>query len=492
MAEAAGETGNPRDDLHTYRTYALPDGRILQITSDGRLRARSKFDSWGMTVCEECDREWCALPTGELMSKDGRRILVDALGHIRAASERFRNSLTPVECTRDPSGVLKLVDGRELLLTYMHHLDSNDGCVVAKTRDAKAVVPVPDQELPHPPVWKKAGSLLSNTDGLILYVDQEGCVGATESGLDKLDFLCEATGHDNYEPGRQEWAVDNAGVLSLAADGRQVYIDSYGRVCASKPDCGGLAPCVLDGSGVLVAPDGRKLRLDKDGWAYAVAEGASPLVVNRRLRNPGAIWTYDQTGALTTLSGHQLFMNPRGEVCAGKDKWRGEEVEKEWASHASWNLDSSGRVTLQGQSFAMRTNVFREEEVWLDVLTAASNSKWRYDEATGAIANPDGLQLVIGEKYGYASAVPAAKAMDIDPKLRTWKVAEENTIPLLTDEELMNIWLKKGMGLTDDEIQECSKVNDAMYQLWERQQEMKQEMDEGDSLPGLQIGAFSI
>uniref|UniRef100_A0A7S1IXW3 Uncharacterized protein n=1 Tax=Eutreptiella gymnastica TaxID=73025 RepID=A0A7S1IXW3_9EUGL len=617
MLAAAGEDGDPTEELRTSRTYALEDGRILQITyPNGRLRARPKKDSWGITTGTEGTREWFTTPTGELVSKDGRRMLVDALGHVRAVEDELK-SLTPVECTRDPSGLLKLSDGKEIVLDHSDYTirDTNDCSVFFEDRDADLVVPVPDKELPSPTVWgfgsaaeaeaaaargewdydgkvfttKEAQQLyindkgfagigkqgqytntdpsrrefavhedgavsfssespfsvltvdadgfvvgvaeaqvrclynaetqqlvmsdgrqvfvdsdgwvkakegavmaepagndtvrqlndtagqLTSADGRALYVSEKGFVGATASDAAST-FSNIMSGHDNEDPKRSEWAVDDGGVLSLVADGRQVYIDSYGRACAGKPDCGGLAPCTLDGSGVIVEPDGRKLRLDENGWAYAVPEGASPLVADNYATNLGRLWTYDETGALTSLGGHKLFMSPDGRVCAGKDKWYSKD--ELWSSHSSWSLDSSGRVTLQGQSFAVKTSRLGDEEVWLDVLKGVSKPKWSYDKATGAITTPDGLHLVIDDKYGHAYAVPAAEATDIDPKLRTWKVDEENRN--YTTDEIVDGLLKGVLGFTDEEIKEMDETLEARKQLWLLEQKMKEEMNEDE------------
>ena len=60
-------------------------------------------------------------------------------------------SLTPVDCTRDPSGLLKLSDGKKIVLDYNDY--TNDCSVFFEDRDADLVVPVPDKELPRPTVW---------------------------------------------------------------------------------------------------------------------------------------------------------------------------------------------------------------------------------------------------------------------------------------------------------------------------------------------------
>ena len=246
-------------------------------------------------------------------------------------------------------------------------------------------------------------------------------------------------------------------------------IDSYGRACASKPDCGGLDPCTLDGSGVIVAPDGRKLRLDEHGCAYAVPEDASPLKAHLYTLNLGRLSMYDETGALTSLGGYKVFMRPDGRVCAK------EEISLT-VEDSSWNIDSSGRVNLQGQSFAVKKDSMGREEVWLDVLKGVPKPTWSYDKARGAITTPDGLQLVMDEMSWYASTVPAAKMTDIDPKLRTWKVDEENRD--VTVEEVLDGLLKGVMGFTDEEIKEMDQEMQAQRQLWLLEEKTKDEMKE--------------
>uniref|UniRef100_A0A7S2CKJ0 Uncharacterized protein n=1 Tax=Haptolina brevifila TaxID=156173 RepID=A0A7S2CKJ0_9EUKA len=372
----------------------------------------------------------------------------------------------------ESSGKIMTSDGRPL--TAFIESEVGDYGVKWDARNTGWLVPST-----APPAPRAARAVFENGAGVFELRNEGQVLCVDGNGWVRVMAVSEASGDGPFavKQALREWTVDEeSGELSLAADGRCVYVDGHGRVCVNKRDVAGMAACTLDASsGTIVAPGGRRLYSDgassfHGAFVFAAAEG-EPLLQRDDLSKTmdiGSLWTLDKEGALTGVDGLRLLLHTDGSIRAAR--------EAPSAEMATWQIDgATGQVALAGwEGVTFCVDASKKELAWyweggghrtcLEVLGPMSTPPevWTFDDETEAFVSLDGRVLCVdADGFAYPATEEMASAVERDFRFQVVKENEN-----LSGEEIVDRFAKNVLKMTDEEIKEADEANEAHRQQW--------------------------